>query len=135
MVGEVFESAHHGGVSHAEPPWAAQALNSSWQVAVLGRLIFSARAPESARFRSFWCNSMRKPGSKVRLIMRSPCTSRMRDEAKPPMSALRTMAGSAPALEANSSASPTASMVSATMIWLATLAVWPSPFPPISVTF
>ena len=47
---------------------------------------------------SFWCSSMRKPGSKVRLIMRSPCTSRMRLAAKPPISAWRTLAGSAPAL-------------------------------------
>ena len=38
-------------------------------------------------------------------------------------------------MEANSSASPTASMVSATMIWLATLQVWPSPLPPTSVMF
>ena len=53
--------------------------------------------------------------------MRSPCTSRMREAAKPPISACRTLAGSAPAFEANSSASPTASMFSATMIWLATL--------------
>ncbi len=67
--------------------------------------------------------------------MRSPCTSRMRDEANPPISAWRTLAGSAPAFEANSSASPTASMVSATMIWLATLQVWPSPLPPTSVMF
>jgi hypothetical protein len=89
----------------------------------------------SARFRSFWCSSMRKPGLKVRLIMRSPCTSRMRLLAKPPISAWRTLAGSAPALLANSSASATASMLSATMIWLATLVVWPSPLPPTSVMF
>jgi hypothetical protein len=48
-------------------------------------------------------------------------------DAKPPISAWRTLAGSAPALAANSSASATASMFSATMIWLATLAVWPAP--------
>src|SRR5437762_379159 len=78
---------------------------------------------------------MRKPGSKVRLIMRSPCTSRMREAAKPPISACRTLAGSAPALEANSKASPTASIVSATMIWLATLVVWPAPTSPTSVMF
>ena len=59
----------------------------------------------------------------------------MRDEAKPPISAWRTLAGSAPALAANSSASPTASIVSATMIWLATLVVCPSPLPPTSVMF
>src|SRR5260370_6097818 len=38
-----------------------------------------------------------------------------------------------PAFEAKSNASPTASMVSATMIWFPTLHVWPSPFPPTSV--
>ena len=78
---------------------------------------------------------MRKPGLKLRLIMRSPCTSKMRLAAKPPISAWRTLAGSAPALAANSRASPTASMLSATMIWLATLQVWPSPTPPTKVMF
>ena len=66
---------------------------------------------------------MRKPGSNVRLTMRSPCTSRIFEDAKPPISAWRTLAGSAPAFEANTKASPTASMVRATMIWLATLQV------------
>ena len=59
----------------------------------------------------------------------------MRDAAKPPISASRTRAGSAPAFAASSSASPTASIVSATMIWLATLVIWPSPLPPTSVMF
>ena len=78
---------------------------------------------------------MRKPGSKLRLIMRSPCTSRILLDAKPPISAWRTRAGSAPARAANSSASATAWMFRATMIWLATLAVWPSPLPPTKVMF
>ena len=78
---------------------------------------------------------MRKPGSTVRLIMRSPSTSRMREVASPPSSAWRTLAGSAPARAANSSPSATALMVSATTIWLATLQVWPSPVPPTSVMF
>src|SRR5439155_5597890 len=65
------------------PPNAAAALNNSCVVAVFGNDRLSARAPDKARLRSFWCNSMRKPGSMVRLIMRSPCTSRTRDEAKP----------------------------------------------------
>ncbi len=59
----------------------------------------------------------------------------MRDAANPPISAWRTRAGSAPIFEAKRSASPTASMLSATMIWFATLQVWPSPLPPTSVTF
>ncbi len=41
---------------------------------------------------------MRKPGSNVRLTIRSPWTSRIFDDAKPPISAWRTRAGSAPAL-------------------------------------
>ena len=51
------------------------------------------------------------------------------------MSAWRTRAGSAPAFDANSSASPTASIVSATMIWLATFVVCPAPVSPTSVMF
>ena len=39
--------------SHALPSWAAQALKSSWQVAVFGRLTPIFRAAVSARFRSF----------------------------------------------------------------------------------
>jgi hypothetical protein len=69
------------------------------------------------------------------LIIRSPCTSSTRDDANPPMSACRTFAGSAPIFDANSSASATASMLSATMIWFATLHVCPAPTSPTSVTF
>ena len=47
----------------------------------------------------------------------------MREEAKPPISAERTLAGSAPARAANTSASAAAWMFSATMIWFATLQV------------
>ena len=54
----------------------------------------------------------------------------MREPAKPPASASRTLAGSAPARLAKVSASATAWMVRPTMIWFATLAVWPSPFGP-----
>ena len=53
----------------------------------------------------------------MRLIIRSPWTSSTREEAKPPINASRTFAGSAPALAASTSASPTASMFNATMIW------------------
>ena len=59
----------------------------------------------------------------------------MREEAKPPISAWRTFAGSAPAFAAYRSASPTASIVSATMIWFATFVVCPSPLPPTRVMF
>ena len=59
----------------------------------------------------------------------------MREAANPPISASRTFAGSAPAFFAKVSASATASMVRPTMIWLATLAVWPSPTPPMRVMF
>src|SRR3954470_17965088 len=78
---------------------------------------------------------MRKPGSKVRRIMRSPCTSRMGEVASPPVSNCRTLTGSAPVFEAKRSPSATASMVKATMIWLATLVVCPAPFSPTRVTF
>jgi phytoene/squalene synthetase len=37
---------------------------------------------------------------------RSPCTSRTREDANPPISAWRTFAGSAPALDANSAPRP-----------------------------
>ncbi len=76
-VCELLQRAHHRRMVPGLPPWAAQALNSSCAVAVLGSDTPSARALVSARFRSFWCSSMRKPGSNVRLIMRSPCTSRI----------------------------------------------------------
>ena len=93
----------------------------------------SARAPLSARLRSFWCRLIRNPGLNVRAIIRSPWISRIFDDANPPISACRTLPGSAPAFDANSSASPTASIVSATMIWLATFVVCPSPLPPTRV--
>ena len=54
------------------PPFAAQVLNNSWQVAVFGRFSASAFALCSARLRSFWCRAILKPGLKVRLIIRSP---------------------------------------------------------------
>ena len=43
-------------------PLPAQAFISSCAVAVFGREIPMAFAPCSARFKSFWCSSMRKPG-------------------------------------------------------------------------
>src|ERR687889_5690 len=75
--------------SHALPPGAVRELNNCGPTAVLGKEMPSARAPSSARLRSFWCSSIRKPGSKLRFTMRSPCTSRIRDDAKPPISACR----------------------------------------------
>jgi hypothetical protein len=115
---------------------AAQLLKSCWAWAVFGMATPILRADCSAKFKSFWCSSMRKPGSKVRSIILSPWTSRILDAAKPPISACLTLAGSAPALAAKTSASPTASMFKATMIWLATLQVCPSPLAsPTSVMF
>jgi hypothetical protein len=35
-VGHLLQRAHHSEWSQPPPPWAAQALNSSWAVAVLG---------------------------------------------------------------------------------------------------
>jgi len=57
--------------------------------------------------------------------------SSTREEANPPINACRNLAGSAPALAASTSASPIASIVNATMIWLATLQVCPSPLRPL----
>lgn len=68
--------------------------------------------------------SMRKPGL-LRLIAAVACAPGDLRRANPPISAARTLAGSAPIFEANNNASPTASMFSATMIWLATLQVCP----------
>lgn len=47
----------------------------------------------------------------ARATVGSEPTSRMRDAAKPPMSAWRTLAGSPPILDAKSGASPAASML------------------------
>ena len=86
-VGHVLQALISAEWSQLLPPMAAQVLNTRWALAVLGRFRFSSRAPARARLRSFWCRLMRKPGSKVPLTMRSPCTSRIREEAKPPISA------------------------------------------------
>ena len=60
------------------------------------------------------------------------CESFFRENLTPHRRPVR-FCGSAPALDAKRSASLTAAMLSATMIWLATLQVWPSPLPPINV--
>ncbi len=135
MIREFLERAHHARMV----PGRAAMRNAGTEQLLAGGGVRQREAQlargRSARFRSFWCSAMRNPGSKLRLTMRSPRMSRMRDVARPPISAARTLAGSAPALLANSNPSDTAPIVSATTIWFATLQVWPSPFSPTSVMF
>ena len=54
-------------------------------------------------------------------------TSITRLPARPPDSTSISRSGSTPAFEASTSASLTASIVTATRIWLQALAVWPAP--------
>ena len=84
-------------------------------------------AASTASPKSFCCSATRKLCVKSRSSMRWPWFSKINELAAPPMSACRTLPGSAPALLAKSSASATASTVMPTMIWLATLQTWPSP--------
>ena len=55
----------------------------------------------------------RAPGVKSPDTMRWPCSSRMRDSAKPPRMASRTRAGSTPAAQASARASATAPLLRA----------------------
>jgi hypothetical protein len=70
------------------------------------------------------------PGRKSRLIMRRPCSCSARLSAWPPASATGIWAGSAPPWLANSSPCATLAMLQATMIWLASLTIWPLPAGP-----
>ena len=84
LIGQCFKKAVTVVVEYyqAAPPCAAQALNSSCAVTLFGSDTLVWRALVSAWFRSLWCSPIRKPGSKVRRIMRSPCTSRIGDGAR-----------------------------------------------------
>src|SRR3954468_21984576 len=84
LIGQCFKKVVTVVVeySQAAPPCAAQALNSSCAVTLFGSDTLVWRALVSAWFRSLWCSPIRKPGSKVRRIMRSPCTSRIGDGAR-----------------------------------------------------
>ena len=79
--------------SHALPPCDSAGVEQFLRGRGVGQRDPYALALCRARFRSFWCSSIRKPGAKVRLIMRSPWTSRIREDANPPISAWRTLAG------------------------------------------
>ena len=61
--------------------------------------------------RSFLNSFALKPGFQLPVIMRSPCTSRTRLCAKPPISAARTFIGSTPALRDSAIASATTAIV------------------------
>ena len=78
---------------------------------------------------------MRKPGSKVRLTMRSPCTSRMREEQSRPSAPARTRAGSAPALRREQQRLADRLDGQRDDDLVGDLVVWPSPLPPTSVMF
>ncbi len=74
--------------SRSAPPCAAHGREHLLRDRGVGQRHAHFLAPTiNARLRSFWCSRMRKPGLKVRLIIRSACTSRMREEANPPISA------------------------------------------------
>ena len=65
-----------------------------------------------------------------RASMDGPRCSMNRLAARPPPSTRRMFAGSTPAFEPSTSASPIASMVRATTIWLQALTTWPAPLSP-----
>ena len=77
VIREHLERLHHRGVIPLRAARRRAALNSCWTDGGHRKAQLSSRAPFMARPRSLWCSSMRKPGSKVRLIIRSPCTSRI----------------------------------------------------------
>ncbi len=68
MIGQILERADHRGVV----PCLAAVRRTSVEKRLASRGIrqrdASDCAVESARFKSFWCSSMRKPGLNVRLV-------------------------------------------------------------------
>src|SRR5919112_790897 len=103
-------------------------------MAVTGRFTPYSLPAASAIPRSLWCNSTRKPGSKECSSIFSRLTSMTLFPASPPPSTSRIFSGETPALEPNTSASETASIVSATTIWLAAFTTCPVPTGPTWVT-
>src|SRR5215203_3073303 len=103
-------------------------------MAVTGRVTPYSLPAASAIPRSLWCNSTRKPGSKECSSIFSRLTSMTLFPASPPPSTSRIFSGETPALEPSTSASETASMVSATTIWLAAFTTCPVPTDPTWVT-
>ena len=76
--------------------------------------------------RSLWCSSTRKPGVKSCSRKLRPRTSMTLFAARPPDSTSMIVAGSTPAFDPRTSASLTASIVSATTTWLHALTTWPA---------
>src|SRR3954452_19790012 len=109
-------------------------LRRAWSIwstaAVLGNATPYSRAVASAMPRSLWCRSMRNPGVKSCSRKLRPRTSMTLLAARPPLSTSMIVAGSTPAFEPRTSASETASIVSATTTWLHALTTWPAPTGP-----
>ena len=112
VAGHDFQRPH-GVVVEAAMPLAAQPA-SVGRRRRFGIATPSSRAPER-QAQVLLVQGDAEAELKVRLTIRSPCTSSTRLAAKRSISAT-VPAGSAPALLANSGASPTAAMFSATMI-------------------
>jgi hypothetical protein len=87
-------------------------------MAVTGRATPYSLPAARAIPRSLWCNSILKPGSKSWEKNFSFFASITALPASPPERASTSFSGATPPLEPNTSASETASMVSATTIWL-----------------
>ncbi len=116
--------------SSLEPPRAATALNSSWAVAVLGRATCKARAEDSARFRSFWCSSM--PEARIEIALHHALAMHFQDAGsrKATHQRLAHLGRIGAGLGGEQQRLAHRLDGQATMIWLATLVVWPSPLPP-----
>ena len=91
-------------------PSAAQVLNSSWAGRRIRQIELQRTGPFQRQVQILLVQRNTESGVQRFLSpIRSPCTSRIFEDAKPPINAWRILAGSAPALEANNSASDTAS--------------------------
>src|SRR3712207_3397485 len=106
-------------------------VRSIWStMAVTGSTTPYSLPAASAIPRSLWCSSDRKPGSNLWERNFSLLTSMTLLPARPAERTSRIFSGATPPLEPRTSASLTASMVSATTTWLAALVTWPAPVGP-----
>lgn len=99
MTRGTLQNAHYRGVIAIGIPMRHAGAGQLLRIGRTGKDKPRTRAPSRAMQRSFWWSLIRKPGSKLRSIIRSPCTSSTRNAANPPISASRTRAGLAPALK------------------------------------
>ena len=119
--------------SHIRTTFALHELKSSCALAVFGSETPSARRAGSARLRSFWCSSMRNP-DRMCADHALAMDSRMRDAAKPPISACLTLAGRR-RLGREQQRFAHRFDVERDDDLIGDLEVWPSPLPPTSVMF